>query len=79
MAADNQADWDELSADQKNGAVLRIRRMKAGLTQVALGQLVGVSCATISRWELGDQYPPTTVELRNVYSILAGFPAKGTQ
>jgi hypothetical protein len=68
-------EWEFLHPDQKNGAVLRIRRMDAGLTQVELGKLVGVSCATISRWEMGDQYPPTEAEWRKVSAILNDLAA----
>src|SRR5262249_23504654 len=36
------------------GAVLRERRRRAGLTQLALAWLVGVATSSVRRWERGD-------------------------
>lgn len=38
----------------KTGLAIAMRREQIGLSQVELGRLVGVSKATISRWESGD-------------------------
>lgn len=37
------------------GEMIRHRRRRLGMLQSELGQLVGVCCATISRWETGRE------------------------
>ena len=46
---------------------LRILRKKAGLTQIELAEKLGVSIATLRRWEAGETAPNGTriIELAN--------------
>ena len=50
---------------------LRILRKKAGLTQIDLAEKLGVSIATLRRWEAGETAPNGTriVELANLLEI----------
>lgn len=43
------------------GEVIQKKRKKMGLTQEQLGELVGVSTAAVSKWELGKSYPDVTL------------------
>ena len=36
---------------------IKALREERGLTTRALGEKVGVSCASVTRWELGQAYP----------------------
>ncbi|MBQ6113466.1 MAG: helix-turn-helix domain-containing protein [Synergistaceae bacterium] len=50
---------------------LRILRKKAGLTQIELAERLGVSIATLRRWEAGETAPSGTriIELANLLEI----------
>lgn len=50
---------------------LRILRKKAGLTQIDLAEKLGVSIATLRRWEAGETAPSGTriIELANLLEI----------
>lgn len=48
------------------GHLIHAKRIAAGFTQVALGQLVKRPQATISRWENGSQSPTLTDQERLV-------------
>lgn len=52
-------------------ANLRLQRKKAGLTQVELAEKLGVSIATLRRWESGETAPTGTriMELANLLKI----------
>ena len=52
---------------------LRLQRKKAGLTQIALAEKLGVSIATMRRWESGETSPTgrTIVELASLLKISA--------
>ena len=41
------------------GRSLKLRRISAGLTLVELAALLDVSKSTVSRWERGDNEPPS--------------------
>ena len=43
---------------KKIGIFLKELRNKKGMTQEQLGEMVGVSNKTISRWETGNYMPP---------------------
>lgn len=53
-------------------ANLRHQRKKAGLTQIELAEKLGVSIATLRRWESGETAPTGTriIELANTLHIL---------
>ena len=53
-------------------ANLRHQRKKAGLTQIELAEKLGVSIATLRRWESGETAPTGTriVELANTLHVL---------
>jgi len=40
------------------GEMIKNHRDNAGLTQAALGEMIGVTGASISQWETGAQIPP---------------------
>lgn len=40
-----------------SGVKIRDRRMAQGLSQTALGRLVGTTGVTVSRWETGSRRP----------------------
>ncbi len=48
---------------QKIGTFLSALRKEQGLTQEALGQMLGVTGKTISRWETGTYLPPVEMLL----------------
>lgn len=50
---------------------IRIYRKKAGLTQIDLAEKIGVSIATLRRWEAGETSPTGTriIELANLLGI----------
>ena len=50
---------------------LRLHRKKAGLTQIELAEKLGVSIATLRRWEAGETAPSGTriIELANLLEI----------
>ena len=50
---------------------LRILRKKAGLTQIELAEKLGVSIATLRRWEAGETAPNGTriIELANLLEV----------
>lgn len=50
---------------------LRQQRKKAGLTQIELAEKIGVSIATLRRWESGETAPTGTriIELANVLKV----------
>ncbi|MBQ7154451.1 MAG: helix-turn-helix transcriptional regulator [Synergistaceae bacterium] len=52
-------------------ANLRLQRKKAGLTQIELADKLGVSIATLRRWESGETAPTGTriMELANLLKI----------
>ena len=52
-------------------ANLRHQRKKAGLTQIELAEKLGVSIATLRRWEAGETAPTGTriIELANILHI----------
>ena len=52
-------------------ANLRMLRKKAGLTQIELAEKVGVSIATLRRWESGETAPNGTriIELANLLKV----------
>jgi transcriptional regulator with XRE-family HTH domain len=52
-------------------ANLRLQRKKAGLTQIELAEKLGVSIATLRRWESGETAPTGTriMELANLLKI----------
>ncbi len=56
---------------QKIGAFLSALRKEKGLTQEALGQKLGVTGKTVSRWECGTYLPPA--EMLLVLSELYGL------
>ena len=45
------------------GLLLRATRVRAGLTQEAAGELLGVTPGTVSRWERGEFQPPRQADL----------------
>ena len=49
------------------GSIIRECRMKKGLTQEQLGQELGVSTQSISRWENSATYRTLKVRQRNKY------------
>lgn len=55
---------------QKIGGFLAALRKERGLTQEQLGQAVGVTNKTVSRWETGNYLPP--VEMLQAMSELYG-------
>ena len=66
------------------GIFLKELRNKKGMTQEQLGEMVGVSNKTISRWETGNYMPPVDClnMLSDIYNIsineiLAGERASG--
>ena len=69
---------------KKIGIFLKDLRNKKGMTQEQLGEMVGVSNKTISRWETGNYMPPVDClnMLSDIYNIsineiLAGERASG--
>ena len=52
-------------------ANIRVQRKKAGLTQIELAEKLGVSIATLRRWEAGETAPTGTriIELANLLGI----------
>lgn len=52
-------------------ANLRLHRKKAGFTQIELAEKLGVSIATLRRWESGETAPTGTriIELANLLNI----------
>lgn len=44
----------------KIGEYISLLRRKKGFTQVVLGEIIGVSSKTISKWENGDGLPDVT-------------------
>ncbi len=56
---------------QKNGLFLSQLRKEKGLTQEQLGERLGVSNKTISRWETGTYLPPVEMlqELSRLYGL----------
>ena len=52
-------------------ANLRLHRKKAGLTQIELAEKLGVSIATLRRWEPGETAPTGTriIEIANLLQI----------
>lgn len=52
-------------------ANIRIQRKKAGLTQIDLADKLGVSIATLRRWEAGETSPTGTriIELANLLHV----------
>ncbi|MBQ7594754.1 MAG: helix-turn-helix domain-containing protein [Synergistaceae bacterium] len=50
---------------------IRIQRKRAGLTQIELAEKLGVSIATLRRWEAGETAPTGTriIELANLLGI----------
>ena len=63
---------------------IRIQRKKAGLTQIELAEKLGVSIATLRRWEAGETAPTGTriIELANLLGIspddiIAGEESQG--
>ena len=52
-------------------ANLRLLRKKVGLTQIELAEKLGVSIATLRRWESGETAPTGTriVELANILKV----------
>jgi transcriptional regulator with XRE-family HTH domain len=54
----------------KTGAFLKELRKERGLTQEQLGEKVGVTNKTVSRWETGNYMPP--VECLSILSDLYG-------
>ena len=56
---------------QKTGAFLSMLRRERNLTQEQLGQLLGTSNKTISRWETGTYLPPADMllALSSLYGI----------
>ena len=52
-------------------ANLRLQRKKAGFTQIQLAEKLGISIATLRRWESGETAPTGTriVELANLLGV----------
>ena len=52
-------------------ANLRLQRKKAGYTQIELAERLGVSIATLRRWEAGETAPTGTriIELANLLKV----------
>ncbi len=52
-------------------ANLRLQRKKAGFTQIELAEKLGVSIATLRRWESGETAPTGTriIELANLLKV----------
>ena len=52
-------------------ANIRVQRKRAGLTQIELAERLGVSIATLRRWEAGETAPTGTriIELANLLGI----------
>lgn len=52
-------------------ANIRLQRKKAGLTQIELADRIGVSIATLRRWEAGETSPTGTriLELANLLHV----------
>ena len=55
----------------KIGAFLATLRKEKGLTQEQLGEIIGVSNKTVSRWETGNYLPPVEMlqQLSSFYGI----------
>lgn len=71
---------------RKTGNFLRELRREHGMTQEQLGERIGVTNKTVSRWETGTYMPPIEClrELGDIYSvsineILAGERLEGEQ
>lgn len=65
-------------------ANIRVQRKKAGFTQIELAEKLGVSIATLRRWEAGETAPTGTriIELANLLGIspddiIAGEESQG--
>ncbi len=50
---------------------IRIQRKQAGLTQIELAERLGISIATLRRWESGETSPSGTriMEMANIFGI----------
>lgn len=66
-----------LSRAELEGYENRIKRLTKGLTQRQLAALVGLSPATISRWELG-RFNPSAVEVEKLRCALSEAPMQPT-
>ena len=55
----------------KTGSFLAELRKEHKLTQAELGEKVGVTNKTVSRWETGNYLPPVEIleELSNLYGL----------
>lgn len=62
-------------------ANIRLQRKKAGLTQIELAEKLGVSIATLRRWEAGETAPTGTriIELANLLGISPDEIITGTE
>ena len=56
---------------QKIGSFLTVLRKERGLTQAQLGEQLGVTNKTVSRWETGTYLPPVEIlqQLSELYGI----------
>ena len=52
---------------------IRIHRKKAGLTQIELAEKLGISIATLRRWEAGET-APTGTRIMEISSLLGISP-----
>ena len=52
-------------------------RPENNITQEALAEILGVSCAAVSKWEVGDTYPDITLifPLADFFGAKKGSPA----
>lgn len=55
--------------NKKIGAFIKRRRIEKGLTQQELGELVGVSFKSVSKWECGNSIPNISI-LRKLCEVL---------
>ena len=65
-------EWEAMEMDmEKIGSFLAELRKERGLTQEQLGQKLGVTNKTISRWETGNYLPPAQIllELSELYGL----------
>ena len=57
---------------------IRRLRARAGLTQKALGELLGVHQVTVARWETGERHiPEPSARLMRIICARAQGPVKG--
>jgi transcriptional regulator with XRE-family HTH domain len=59
----------DMKSRENVGTLIRIWRMKSGMTPAVFGAMLGVSGHTVHRWETGRSRP----EVGNIFDILTGL------